>query len=85
MNSMSYGPGSVQEAYRRLYGGQDHRRGLNTFKRALFWQIQLLTGSECANAGHVRQSEVWPALSDRRAGGHQGKPKACGFPARTPR
>ena len=30
MDSMSHGPGSLQETYRRLHGGQDHRRGTNT-------------------------------------------------------
>ncbi len=73
MDSMSYGPGSVQETYRRLYGGQDHRRGTNTVKRVLFWQVHLLAKLNRANAGHVRQSEVWPTLPDRRAGCVQGK------------
>ena len=73
MDSMSYGPGSFQETHRRLYGGQDHWRGTNTVKRVLFGETKLIARVNLAHAGHVRQSEVWSALPNRRAGCDQGE------------
>lgn len=84
MDSMSYGPGSFQETHRGLQGGQDHRGGTNTVTRISFGEVKLIARVNRANAGHIRQSEVWSALPNRRAGCDQGKNLKLAVSARTP-
>jgi len=77
----------VREVFKKRIG--DYMVGrtigeVQTRSRVLFAQIHLIARFNRANAGHIRQSEVWSALPNRRAGCDQGKNLKLAVSARTP-